>query len=189
MLCIGCLVQLKRDHGQFNVFCLLSIRTKVSKIWILYNMLMANKWMHCLHRRACAGVCTFVVVGVACIQKVSSAPVHEQVRTLQMCLSASVYIFVNTLSTGYTHALVYAQFVYYHWRTRVGGVRLFCAGHLLLAWGIICDIRIDRGVVCIFSTFEFGVGVYVCVCVCVCVCLCVCIRTHAYTHCLLGTRM
>jgi len=83
-----------------------------------------------------------------------------------------VYIFANILSSGCAHALVYAQFVHYRWRMRVGGFSWSMQG--TCCWG--GGSFLTRGkieVLSIFSLFSTGVGVFVGVCVC--------IRTHTHT--------
>jgi len=135
---------------------------------------MAKSLLHCWHRRACAGVCAFAVVGVACTSLLSTSAcacvnhyhhIHTNTHThrdldrtnthththtcthtrshtqtrYERCLSKPVYIFVNTLSAGCAHALVYAQFVYYRWGTRGGVFGLSMQG--------TCCLRVSRDTV------------------------------------------
>ena len=97
---------------------------------MIYKSFIAKSSLHCLHKRACAGVCAFVVVDVACTKQVSWAPVHVQhvcmlskyvcytgvfntsVHICEQVSSTPVYEFTNTLSAGCAHALVYAQFFF-----------------------------------------------------------------------------
>jgi len=63
------------------------------------------------HRRACAGVCVFFVLSLACTKQAHRAPVHVQVCTLYRCLLISIYIFGNIPSAGRARAPVYSQFL------------------------------------------------------------------------------
>jgi len=69
---------------------------------------------------ACAGVCAFFAVSLACTERVTLAPVHVQVFTLYRLFSTLVHMFANTPSSGRACALVYAQFAPSRWGTRVG---------------------------------------------------------------------
>jgi len=115
----------------------------MSKYGRKYNLSVGKRWRGCsivrnsfhgteiatlLDRCACAGVCAFVVVGVACTKHVSWAPLHMRVCTLQHVqynryLYKTLYqaIFSDTLSAGCAHALAYAHFV--HWRLGMSVVR------------------------------------------------------------------
>jgi len=57
-------------------------------------------------------------------------------------------------------------------RNEDGGVQLVCESTCCLAWGIICDRRKDRGVVCVFSMLNAGGSV----------CGCMCVYTHTLIH-------
>jgi hypothetical protein len=70
---------------------------------------------------------------------------------------------------------MYVQFVHLAFRNKDGGVQLVFESTCCLAWGVIFDRRKDRGVVCVFSTFnEGGSGS-------VFGCMCVCMQTRTHT--------
>jgi len=50
------------------------------------------------------------------------------------------------------------------WRNEDGGVQLVYESTCCLAWGVILDRRKDRGVDCVFSTFNAGGSVCGCIC-------------------------
>ena len=87
------------------------------------------------------------------------------------CLSTLVCIFVNTLSAGCAHALVYAQFAHWRWGTKVGGFSLSMQDTCCCRKGLFFKRRTDRFVVCISSIFDDGLE-------CASVCVFVCIRTQ-----------
>ena len=74
--------------------------------------------------QACAGICAFFALCVACTEQVSWTLVHLQVcavHTVQFFLTP-VYISGITTSAGCACALVYAQFVHYRSGTSLGGI-------------------------------------------------------------------
>jgi len=91
-----------------------------------------------LHWRACAArICAFFMAGVAlnrCPEQVSwvfmagvalnRCPEHQCIykRVRYTGVLTSAYTFANTFAAGCAHALLHAQFVDWHWMTRVGGV-------------------------------------------------------------------
>jgi len=106
--------------------------------------------------------CAGVVVGVACTQQVSWAPVH-----MQMCSLWHAFVYTSTHICEYIlHRICKVCSL------ALGGeglgFQLVYAGHLLLAWGLIFD-RSN----CLESSLfwcQWEIGVYVCV------------RVHMYTH-------
>jgi len=101
----------------------------------------------CFEHHACAGVC------------------------VKQVLCASAYIFAYTLATGCAYALTYVQIVHSALGNKGGGVQLVYEGTCCLAWGVICEKRRDRSVVCVFSIFDAVWSV----------CGCMCVYTHTHT--------
>jgi len=91
---------------------------------------------------------------------------------VRQMLWTSAYTFTYTLDTGCADALRYVQFVHLALGNEDGGVQLVYESTCCLAWGVIFDKRNNRGVVCVFSTFDAGGSVWGCMCVC----------THTHTH-------
>ena len=94
---------------ELNVFGLPNNEKKFPRFKIVCNSFHGNKVASLLHRRACAVICVFIVVGVTCTKQVSWAPTHVQFCTLHRCRSTPVYIFAKVLSAGYVQVLVFAQ--------------------------------------------------------------------------------
>jgi len=99
--------------------------------------------------------------------------VYMQVCTLHRCFHIIVHICVHTRCRVCTCALVCAV-CSLALGDESGGVQLLYTRHFLLAYGVVFDKKIDRGVVCVLLIFGRGVGVHVCVCVCV--------YAHTHTH-------
>ena len=79
-------------------------------------------------------------------------------------------IFLGTQSPQVVYMLSCVRNLFISVWERGGGVLLvYDAEHLLLAWGVIVDMR-KIGVLTVFSLFSMGVGVYVGICVCICTC-------------------
>ena len=134
---------------------------------------LAKSLLHCLHRRACAGVCTFVVADAACTKQVllntraCAAGVYDNKfvcdtgvlnTSIHMCGQVSptlVYVFANTPSAGRAHALAYAQFVSLSLGDEGGGIELVYAGHLFAGVEGYFDMR-KIGVLSVFSLFFDG---------------------------------
>jgi len=107
---------------------------------------------------------------------------HVQMCTLDRCCKCvhlhNAYMSVHicfTLATGCAYALMHLQFVHLALGDEDGGVQLVWVyeSTCCLAWGVIFDIRKDRGVVCVFSISYAGGSV--------CGCMCVCTHTHTHT--------
>jgi len=120
-----------------------------------------------LHRCACAGVCAFVVVGLACKKQVSSALVHVQVCTLHRYLSTPVHVFANTPQGVHMRSCMHSLFISVGGRG--GGVQL-----VAYCWrgALFWTEKIE--VLSLFSLFLDGDGS-------VCGCMCVYARTHTHT--------
>jgi len=91
------------------VFGLPNNEKKFPRFKTVCNSFHGDKVASLLHRRACADICVFIVVGVTCTKQVSWAPMHAQFCMLPRCRSTPVYIFAKVLSAGHVHVLVFAQ--------------------------------------------------------------------------------
>jgi len=74
----------------------------------------------------------------------------------------------DTITAGCAHALVYAQFVHLHWRTRVGGFNWSVHRNYRLAWVVVFKRRRDSDRSVVLCLLHFWRGwectlVYVCV--------------------------
>ena len=74
---------------------------------------------------------------------------------------------------GCAYALMYVQLVHLALGNESRGVQLVYEGTCCLAWGVICDKRKDRSVVCVFSILNAGGNV----------CVYMCVYTHTHTPC------
>ena len=91
------------------------------------------------------------------------------VQATQVSVDISVYFWEHSLRKLCTcsRACAICSLAF---GNEVGGVLLvYDAEHLLLAWGVIVDMR-KIGVLTVFSLFSMGVGVYVGIRVCICTC-------------------
>ena len=84
----------------------------------------------------------------------------------------SAYTFAYTLAAGCVYAFMYVQFVHSALGNEGGRVQIFYEGTCCLAWGASLDRRRNRGVLCVFSSFNAGGSV----------CGCMCVYTHTHTH-------
>jgi len=134
----------------------------------------------CFDHHACAGVHVKQVLWHQCthLRTCSLQGVHMRSCMCSLLIQrwgtrgASAYTFAYTLATGCAYALIYVQFVHSALGNESGGVQLVYEGTCCLAWGLMCDRRRDKGVVCLFSIFNAGGSV----------CGCMWVYTHTHTH-------
>ena len=116
----------------------------------------------CFDHHACAGVHVKQVLWHQCthLRTCSLQGVHMRSCMCSLLIQrwgtrgASAYTFAYTLATGCAYALIYVQFVHSALGNESGGVQLVYEGTCCLAWGLMCDRRRDKGVVCLFSIFN-----------------------------------